>query len=130
VVTCRDHAHVQTGPAAVVVQNKVAIGPRTLMEDSTPEYLSTKPVPHCAKRGCEVPGTTMWSGAIIPVVCQMTGAWMTNADLASKGIAENPGRASSTLWYRAVLPNGKTGDISVVYLEARYRGGMHLLRCH
>ena len=60
----------------------------------------------------------------------MIGAWITNADLASKGIAENPGRASSTLWYRAVLLNGKTGDIPVVYLEARYRGGMHLPRCH
>lgn len=129
-MTRGDRVHVQTGPAAVVVQNKVAIGPRTLMEDSTPEYLSTKPVPRCAERGCEVPGTTMWSGAIIPVVCQMTGAWMTNADLVSKGIAENPGRASSNLWYRAVLPNGKAGDIPVVYLRARYRRGMHLPRCH
>jgi Helix-turn-helix domain len=129
-VTRGDRALVQTGPAAVVVQNKVAIGPRTLMEDSTPEYLSTKPVPRCAERGCEVPGTTMWSGTIIPVVCQMTGEWMTNADLVSKGIAENPGRASSTLWYRAVFPDGKAGDIPAVYLGARYRGGMHLPRCH
>jgi hypothetical protein len=132
-----DHGHIHgptatlhSGPIAVVVQNKVAIGPRALTEDSTPEYLSTKPVPHCAERGCEVPGTKMWSGALIPVVCQMTGAWMTNEDLASKGITENPGRASSTLWYRAELSTGKVGDIPVVYLQARYRGGMHLPWCH
>jgi hypothetical protein len=118
------------GPVAVVVQNKVAIGPRALIEDSTPEYLSTRPVPRCAERGCEIRGTDMWSGAIIPVVCQMTGAWMTNEDAASKGIAENPGRASSTLWYRAELSTGKTGDIPVVYLQARFRGGMNLPRCH
>lgn len=123
-------ATLHSGPVAVVVQNKVAIGPRALPEDSTPEYLSTKPVSRCDERGCEVPGTKMWSGAIIPVVCQMTGAWMTNEDLASKGVAQNPGRASSTLWYRAELSTGKVGYISVVYLRARYRGGMRLRRCH
>jgi hypothetical protein len=112
------------------VQNEVAIGRITLIPDAAPAYLSTKPVPYCAERGCEVPGTTMWSGAIIHVICQMTGVLMTNADLASKGIAENPGRATSARWYRAVLPNGKTGDIPVVYLQARYRGGMNLPQCH
>jgi len=116
-------------PAAVVVQNKVAIGTSALVEASTPVYLSSKPVPYCAERGCEVPGTDMWSGADIAVVCQKVGSWMTNADLASKGITENSGRASSTVWYRAVFPNGKTGYISAVWLKAPYRGGMHLPHC-
>lgn len=134
-----DHAHAQTGrggparptgPVAVVVQNKVAIGPKGLPEDSTPEYLSTRPVSRCAERGCMVPHTdNMWSGAVIVVTCQTTGAWMTNEDLASKGIAKNPGDAESTQWYRAKLENGVTGYISVVYLKARYRGGMHLAQC-
>jgi hypothetical protein len=117
------------GPVAVVVQNKVAIGATSLVEDSSPAYLSSRAVPFCAERGCKIPGTDMWSGAIIPVVCQITGAWMTNADLASKGIAENPGRASSREWYRAVLVDGKTGYISAVYLQARYRTGLQLPRC-
>jgi len=128
-MTHTDDVPAQTGPVAVIVQNKVAIGPATLIEDTTPEYLSAKPVPRCAERGCKIAGTTMWSGAIIPVVCQKHGAWMTNEDLASAGIAQNPGRSASTVWYRAVLPNGKTGYISVVYLQARYRNGMHLPRC-
>jgi hypothetical protein len=118
-----------SGPAAVVVQNKVAIGSSALIEASTPVYLSSKTMPYCAERGCEVSGTDMWSGADIAVVCQKFGSWMTNADLASKGIAENPGRASSTVWYRAVFPNGKTGYISAVWLKAPYRGGMRLPHC-
>jgi hypothetical protein len=129
IVTRPHDVPAQTGPVAVVVQNKVAIGPTTLMEDSTPEYLSARPVPRCAERGCEIRGTTMWSGVIIPVVCQKYGAWMTNEDITSNGIGRNPGRSSSTLWYRAVLPTGNVGYISVVFLQARYRGGMHLPRC-
>ena len=118
-----------SGPVAVVVQNKVAVGTK-LIEDSTPIYLSSRPVPYCSRQGCKLEGTDMWSGTIVSVTCQISGAWMTNEDLASVGVAHNPGRAASSIWYRATLPDRRTGYISEVYLQAQYRGGMNLHRCH
>jgi hypothetical protein len=44
------------GPAVIVIQNKVATGPTALTEDTTPVYLSSKPIPFCSREGCEVPG--------------------------------------------------------------------------
>jgi hypothetical protein len=117
------------GPVAVVIQNKVAVGPTSLVEDSTPVYLSARPIPFCSRQGCELPRTSMWSGATVPVTCRLTGTWMTNENLMSPGITRNPGRASSTTWYRAVLSDGRTGYISVVYLESRYRQGLPLPHC-
>ena len=44
---------------AIVVQNKVALGPDRLEEDRTPAYLSTEALAYCASpsRSCKVPGT-------------------------------------------------------------------------
>src|SRR6185312_11297877 len=90
---------------AVQIQNKVAIGPTEMIEDSTPAYLSTRMIPFCSRQGCEVAGTTMWSGTWIAVTCQAQGASMTNEDLASPGISSNAGGVVSTAWYWAVLPH-------------------------
>jgi hypothetical protein len=89
----REEAHpaAPPGSAVIVVQNKVAIGPSSLTEDVTPSYLSATTEPACAENGCEVPGTRMWSGAVLYAICQQYGATMTNEDLASPGIRHNPG---------------------------------------
>lgn len=46
------------GPRTVVVQNMVAIGSSHLVEDSTPAYLSLKPIPFCAEHNCEIQGNS------------------------------------------------------------------------
>ena len=118
-----------SGPVTVVVQNKVAIGPSELVEDVTPVYLSSRTVPYCSRAGCEVPGTLMWSGVSLQVLCRTTGATMTNESAASAGISRNPGAATSALWYLAQMPNGTRGYISEVYLTPASRGGLGLPAC-
>lgn len=118
------------GPVTVVVQNKVAIGPTSLVEDSTPVYLTSRTIPYCSRYGCQVPGTKMWSGAVLQVVCQVQGSQVTNEDLGSPGITHNPGGAISTRWYRAEMPDGTTvGYIPEVYLTPASRGGLGLPTC-
>ncbi len=46
-----------SGPMVITVQNKVALGAAQLIEDTTPAYLSTKPVPYCTRLGCRMLGT-------------------------------------------------------------------------
>jgi hypothetical protein len=118
-----------TRPAIIVVQNKVATGPSALTEDTTPVYLSTKPIPVCSQQGCEIPRTQMWSGAVLQALCTVHGAKMTNENLHSAGIARNKGGVISSLWYRAEMPNGTTGYISEVYIAPAYRGGLALPAC-
>jgi hypothetical protein len=112
-----------------VVQNKVATGPSALVEAPAPAYLSSKPVPSCAARGCEVPRAQMWSGVVLRVTCQAVGAKVTNKDLASAGITRNKAGITSSLWYWCVLPNGAGGYLSEVYVAAAYRGGQGLPAC-
>ena len=121
----------QRHPYAVVitVQNKVALGPDSLIEDSTPAYLSSTPVPYCSRLGCEVPGTQVSSGAMLVAVCYTHGAEMYNYNLDSTASQNNPNRASSSLWYKVVFPDGRSGYISVVYVVASNRGGMGLAIC-
>src|SRR5450755_285998 len=75
--------------AVAVVQDKVAIGSSSLLEDTTAAYLSSQPIPRCRLRDCEVKGTDMWSGADLVVSCWVRGAEMTNEDMTSTGIAHN-----------------------------------------
>lgn len=114
---------------AVQVQNKVAIGPTELIEDTTPAYLSTRTIPFCSRRGCEVAGTTMWSGTWIAITCEIHGASMTNENLASPGVSGNAGGMTSTVWYRATLPHKVSGYISEVYVAPADRGGLDLPAC-
>jgi hypothetical protein len=113
-------------PVVVVVENKIATGAAGFVEDSTPAYLSTRPIPFCARIGCQVPATTMWSGAVVQVLCQRQGATMTNADTTTAGIEHNPHAATSSLWYLATLPTGATGYIAEIYLAPASRGGLNL----
>jgi hypothetical protein len=111
----------RTSTASIVIQNKVAIGPTDLTEDTTPAYLSTKPQPFCARYRCEVRGTDMWSGADLQAICVVRGIQMTNEDKQTPGIARNKGGVTTSLWYWAAMPNGITGYISEVYVTPASR---------
>lgn len=114
----------------VVVQNRVAIAEGMLVEDRTPSSLASRPVARCANiPGCKIPGTDVWSGATFAAVCQLIGDAMTNADLTSTNIGQNPNAASSALWLGARAPDGRVGYISEVYLAPAYRGGLGLPPC-
>jgi hypothetical protein len=118
-----------SSPPNIRVQNKVAVGPTALLEDSTPAYLSTKTIPFCGREHCKLAGTEMHSGVYLPVVCQATGTEITNADFGSAGIGRNPNVATSNRWYRGVWPDGRQGYLSEVYVAPENRGGMNLPRC-
>jgi hypothetical protein len=112
------------------VQNKIAVGATTLTEDSTPEFLSSRPVAYCPRRGCVVPGTdNLWSGALLPAVCYTHGETITNANFSSQGIKENPGAVTSDGWYQVQLPSGVRGYIPEAYLTQGDRGGRGLPAC-
>lgn len=134
VVTSRPDpgAGAQAVAKEVVVHNKYASGPAFVGEDSTPAYLSTRPVPRCRNErvDCRIPGTDLWSGDRLLAECTVLGAEMTNADWASEGISANLNAVVSDLWYRARHPDGPSGLISEVYVEPAHRGGLGLPPCH
>jgi hypothetical protein len=117
---------------AIVVQNKVALGPDSLVEDTTPAYLSTLALAYCAQpsRNCKVAGTEMSSGAAVVANCWTRGQMMWNWDLSDPTAQANPNRVRSDLWYRASFPDGRTGYLSEVYVERGDRGGRGLPRCN
>ena len=71
----------------------------------------------------------MWSGAPLEATCTVHGTEMTNENTHSPGIAHNKNGILSALWYRCILPNGKSGYISEVYIAPTYRGGLGLPAC-
>ncbi|MEJ2859751.1 hypothetical protein [Actinomycetospora flava] len=114
----------------VVVQNRVAIGDGALVEDRSPSYLSSRPVARCANMpGCKIPGTDVGSGFTFVAVCQIVGEVITNADVTSTNIGQNPNAAVSEVWLGARAPDGRVGYISEVYLAPAYRGGLGLPAC-
>jgi hypothetical protein len=116
-------------PVIVIVQNEVAIGSARLVESPAPAYLSSRPVPSCSTRGCEVSRSQVLSGTTLQVTCQIRGATMTNEDRASPGIARNKNGATSSRWYWCTLLNGAAGYLPEVYVAAAYRGGQGLPAC-
>ncbi|MDX3639703.1 helix-turn-helix domain-containing protein [Streptomyces sp. MB09-02B] len=115
--------------AVIVVQNKVAIGPDQLVEDSTPSYLSSRTVSRCSLRDCELSGTGMWSGTKLVATCWIHGERLTNQDASSAGIERNTHGVTSNRWYRADWPDGRSGYLSEVYVAADDRGGLGLRPC-
>ena len=115
----------------IEVQNKVAVGPDSLVEDTTPAYLSSAPIAYCASasRSCKVLGTEMGSGAAIVASCQVEGQRMVNFNLREEASRDNPYRADSTIWYRAAFPDGRSGYLSEVYVNGENRGGLQLPTC-
>ncbi|MEU7478349.1 helix-turn-helix transcriptional regulator [Lentzea sp. NPDC042327] len=117
------------GSKEVLVQNKVAIGPTTLREDDSPSYLSSRTVSRCTQNDCKLAGTDVYSGARLTAYCRTDGEWLTNADISSEGIKQNPGLVASQIWYGIYWVDGRRGFISEVYLEEGYRGGLDLPPC-
>lgn len=117
------------GTVTVYVQNKVASGSNGFYEDDTPVYLSTKMEPMCARNGCKVPGTEMWSGVPLQALCQAQGYALSNANLHSDGIQQNPNAITSSRWYRVMTSSGITGYIAEAYLTPASRGGLGLPTC-
>lgn len=114
--------------ATTIVQNKLAVGP-ALFEDSTPAFLSSRPVPYCLRRGCVVDGThDLWSGATLEATCQIAGEPMTNANESSPGLDKNPDVVRSDRWYYASW-NGYQGFLPEVFVTPTSRGGLHLPKC-
>ncbi len=119
----------QASATVIVVQNKVAIGPDQLVEDSTPVYLSSRTISRCARRGCKLSDTDMWSGAKLVATCWTRGERLTNQDASSEGIQRNKNRVTSDLWYRTEWPDGRSGYLSEVYVVASDRGTLGLRKC-
>ncbi len=117
---------------AIIVQNKVALGPDRLVEDSSPAYLSTEALAYCASpsRNCKVAGTEMVSGAAVVANCWTQGQMMWNWDLSDPTAQANPDDVRSDPWYRASFPDGRTGYLSEVYVVRGDRGGRGLPRCN
>jgi hypothetical protein len=125
-----DHPVTPSVAATVItIQNKVALGSDRLVEDTTPAYLSARPEPFCASHGCKVAGTEVSSNAMFVAVCYLQGIEMFNYNLDSSESKTNPNRVVSSRWYRAVLPDGRSGYISEVYLTPGSRGGLGLPVC-
>ena len=116
---------------AITVQNKVALGPSSLVEDRTPAYLSSLPIAYCAtpSRSCKVPGTEIPSGVALVANCRTEGQQMANFNRAEAASRDNPDRADSSLWYRVSFPDGRSGYLSEVYVIDDDRGGMDLPTC-
>jgi hypothetical protein len=117
------------GSRDIVVQNKVAIGPTALEEDDSPSYLSSRTVSRCANTGCKLADTDVYSAAKLTAYCQTEGEWLTNVDLKSEGIKQNPALVASNVWYGVEWRDGRRGYISEVYIEESYRGGLDLPQC-
>jgi hypothetical protein len=118
------------GARTIVVQNKVAFGPSSLLEDDSPSYLSSRPVARCANLpDCKLEGTDVKSGDILQAVCQLQGELLTNANISSPGVETNPNVAASALWYGVIWRDGRKGFISEVYVGPTYRGGLGLPPC-
>jgi transcriptional regulator with XRE-family HTH domain len=114
----------------IVVQNKVAFGPSSLVEDGSPSYLAARPITRCANvPGCKLPGTDMGSGDTARATCQLQGVTLTNADVRSPGVEGNPNAAASALWYGISWRDGRRGYLSEVYVAPMYRGGLQLPPC-
>ena len=115
--------------AVIMVQNKVALGSDQWVEDDSPAYLSSKRIPSCAKNDCKLPGTEMASGVLLVAICHADGIMMYNYNLDAPESKTNPNRAESALWYQVVLPDGRVGFLSEVYVAASDRGGKRLAIC-
>lgn len=114
----------------IVVDNRVTSGKR-MREDKDPARLTTKPVAHCERRGCDIPNTERESGhAFNAAVCQRRGEEITNGDNSSSADDDNPKLVTSTRYYGVRLKASDTfGYVNEVWIARRDRGGLGLPTC-
>jgi len=119
-------------PPGVVlrVDNRITSGMQ-VREDPQPVPLSTRPVPGCGSRGCEVDRSPTWESKqpIDRAVCQQPGEPITNGNNESPTDDKNPLLDTSSLYYGVVLEDGTHGYIAEVWIAREQRGGLGLPPC-
>ncbi len=119
-------------PPGVVlrVDNRITSGSR-VQEDPQRVSLTTRPVPNCGSRGCEVDDSPMWESKqqIDRAVCQHQGERITNGNDVSKADNENPVLDDTRLYYGVVLKDGASGYIAEIWIAREQRGGLGLPPC-
>ena len=121
-----------TRPPGVVLQvdNRTTSG-RSVREDPARLPLTTRPVPSCGSRGCEVEDTPTWESKqrIDRAVCQQQGERITNGDDGSELDDENPLLDDTRLYYGVMLSDGTTGYVAEIWVARKQRGGLGLPPC-
>lgn len=119
-------------PSGVVlrVDNRITSGMQ-VQEDPNRVPLSTRPVPNCGSRGCEVKDSPTWESKqqIDRAVCQQRGERITNGHDASEADDKNPLLDASSLYYGVVLKDDTRGYIAEVWVAREQRGGLGLPPC-
>jgi hypothetical protein len=122
---------VQRPPGVVLrVDNRITSGMQA-QEDPERLPLTTRPVPKCGKRGCEVEDSPRWESKqqIDRAVCQQPGERITNGNDDSTTDDKNPLLDSSTLYYGVALKDGMAGYVSEIWVAREQRGGLGLPPC-
>lgn len=113
----------------VTIDNEVTNGPTGMRQDGVGVYLSTRPVDYCLAQGCADQSLYLASGSQIRVTCETSGQLTTNGDDTNRLDANNPGRASASLWFGVRTPVGRLDYFSAVWSAVADRGGLGPPRC-
>lgn len=113
----------------ITVSNRVTNGSTQMREDDQLAYLSTRTTNYCRRDGCVIAGTEVGSGHVWTASCQTQGDRTTNGQDNSDIDNNNPGLASSTLWYGVRLGDGTLGVVNEVWIDPSQRGGLGLPAC-
>jgi hypothetical protein len=109
----------------LTVSNLVTSGTH-MTEDRDPAVLSGKPSPTC----CAVKDTARRTGDHYDAaVCQTKGVYDTNGNDNSSLDDRDPDLAQSDLYYGVLLPDGRFGFTSDVWVVKSQRGGLGLPEC-
>jgi hypothetical protein len=124
--TLSAHARALRAHGRVLTVSNLVTSGRHMTEDPLPAVLSTRPQP--------VWGTVSGSkrstgGRYDAAVCQINGLYDTNGDDGSKLDDRDPDLARSHLYYGVLLPDGRFGFTSDVWVVKSERGGLGLPRC-
>jgi hypothetical protein len=113
----------------VTIFNMVTSGPTALREDTKPLRLFTSPAICYQPTKCATSSPQYRAGDKVKgVICQTSGARVTNGDDENKIDDHNPGLATSTLWYGVRTDKG-IRYFSVVWAVPSERRGLGLPKC-
>jgi hypothetical protein len=120
---------IRSGGAIVAVDNRVTSGAEAAREDSKPLRLFWAPSV-CFEEPCAVPHNEFGTGdKISGVVCQTTGARITNGNDENPADDRNPALTHSPRWYGVQMESRRLAYVSEVWIAAGDRGGLGLPTC-